>query len=221
MKALIAISFYTLFLTGVSAGQDFAKAMQSFAIALNKPFSAVIEIRIMNGTKNIETITGNIAKDGNLYYSSIQGITIINTRDLSIIINKNNRTIEISESLDIKNLPSLNNQDWAKLNGTRWLGDKKHVTGFLLPSDEYFSSTEIWFDKNTGMIHKVIYTMDNYVGDESDKWTKMEITYKTDWNKPKHTDYFNIKKYILSKAGVFHATEAYHNYNIVDLTVAK
>jgi hypothetical protein len=220
MKVLIVISFYLLCLNGGSFGQDFGKALQNFAVALEKPFSASIEIKIMDGNHHLETITGNIAKNGNLYYSSIQGITLVNTRDLSIIISKHNQNIEISESLKINNLPNLNNQEWAKTNGTRWLGDKNNATGFLLPSDEYFSSTEIWFDKNTGMLQKVIYTMDNYVGDEGDKWSRMEITYKTDWSKP-NTEYFNLKKYILSKAGGYYVTQAYHNYTLIDLTGSK
>jgi hypothetical protein len=218
MKALYAILFICC-TVGQSRAQDFgADLKRMITVMQTKPFTALVEVQVKDGKKVIEKMSAEIAIDGNYYFSSMNGQVMVNGKTEMVIVSTQQKQLIVNNKITFANLPEKTQaESWGALKGITSLGKLNGLQGYRLPGDEMYSSTEIWFNADTGMLHQVIYHNANpLVGDPEDRWTSIEISYKTTWTKPDFKKYFDTSMYVTRKGDTYQPTSAYKAYTLLN-----
>ena len=173
--------------------------------------------------------TGVVYKNGNSAYSKIGDVEIIDTKEMHLRVNHDEKAILIANSqqnntpnqFDLESLFDYLDIDTLEVNPSSWKIVLKAKPITQLP----FSSIEITIDKNTFRLKKQVFYYINKIDfsqnvkqSEFDS-AKLVVKYKNYKTKnfTLSNTIFKISKYVLKSKQKYIGAGKYENYDIIDI----
>jgi mannose-1-phosphate guanylyltransferase len=200
---------------------EFKKITQAYYSAENLSMEVMVTIyKDKNDKTGTLLSTGWMKKSGTNYYSSFDkkeflsnsnGIFIIDDREKSIqYYHRNNNLAEkMSQMPNVDSLMALSDSSVFK-------GEEDNAKHYCFyNSESYIFKTEMYVDKTTNFVNKIIYHYKEAAEDESTEMDRVCIVYKN-INQDKIEEHiFSEKKYVTIESGKVQATEAYKKYKLI------
>jgi len=218
---LIVLCFNGLALTAQNAVEDLKKCNKLFDEAKTVDYNIRVDIyKQCNSSKPSQQFFGRKVKDGNNYYSNINGVITIVLKDICVIVNTKTKTIYCAtpQSIKDKEIPLISAYKESVF--------KKEFTTSLIKSDNSCKIYEI-IPKVKVIYKKIQVKIDlpsfqlgsiTYFFYEKSEYCK-SISYYSDikYNQRVDKQLFNTNKYITKVHSKYIPSNGYINYHVSDI----